>query len=373
MKEISIKKNQKVNQNYAKITHKNLQFSAKMIRSRKESEREVVIREMKRTVGSKKKVKSKWEKVTIHTPDSGEVEAIAPVIVSASRASDIPAFHMGKFVVRLKDGYSTWTNPFNQRMQYVSFAKTRVIVFWTKDPAPIVPYLDEIEELGFNCYFQVTVNDYMREGWEPYVPPLSERITAFAALAARTSPERVIWRYDPLMLAEGLTEAALAAKVRRIGNLLHPYTRKLVFSFADIAEYRRVQSRLARAGVRHVPFTPESMRSMAERIAEANTAWGLEVATCAEDADFSDLGIQHNRCIDAALMRRLFPGDSALQAFLGGPRNTLPGLSIDDSWQDRLKDSGQRKACGCVVSKDIGAYGTCHHGCLYCYAGGSGK
>lgn len=318
-------------------------------------------------------MKSKWEKTTIRTPESGEVEAIAPVIVSASRATDIPAFHMDKFMDRLRDGYSAWRNPFNQREQYISFAKTRVIVFWTKDPAPIVPYLNEIEDMGFNCYFQVTVNDYTHEGWEPCVPPISERIATFAALAARTSPERVIWRYDPLMLAEGLTEEALVAKVRRVGNLLHPYTRKLVFSFADIAEYRRVQSRLARAGVRHTPFTPESMRSMAERIAEANTAWGLTLATCAEDADFSDIGIQHNRCIDAALMRRLFPIDHALQAFLGAPIKTLPGLTADDSWQDRLKDSGQRKACGCVISKDIGAYGTCHHGCLYCYAGGAGK
>jgi hypothetical protein len=288
----------------------------------------------------------KWEKIQISTANHGEDEAIAPVIVSASRATDIPAFHAEWFMHKLRAGYCAWKNPFNQKVQYVSFVKTRVIVFWTKDPAPIVPYLDEIEDMGFNCYFQVTANDYMREGWEPYVPPISERIAAFAALAA---------------------------KVRRIGNLLHQYTRKLVFSFADIAEYRRVQSRLAMAGVRHIPFTPETMLSIAARIAEANQAWGLELATCGEDVDLSDLGVQHNRCIDAALMRRLFPKDKALQDFLGTPKAMLPGLGQDNSWQDRLKDPGQRKACGCVMSKDIGAYGTCHHGCLYCYAGGSGK
>jgi len=312
-------------------------------------------------------------KIPISIANHNDVEAIAPVIISASRATDIPAFHAEWFIRKLRDGYCGWKNPFNQKRQYVSFAKARVIVFWTKNPAPIMPYLDELDDMGINYYFQVSLNDYEAEGWEPGLPPLLERIEAFAALAARTATERVIWRYDPLLLAEGLTEGHLAEKVQRVGDTLHPFTKKLVFSFADIAEYRRVQSRLAAAGVNYVPFTPETMHSMAARIAEANESWGLELATCGEDVDLSDLGVQHNRCIDAALMRSLFPKDKALQDFLGAPKSMLPGFNQNDSWQDKLKDTGQRKACGCVVSKDIGAYGTCRHGCLYCYAGGSGN
>lgn len=318
-------------------------------------------------------MRKKWKKTQISIVNHNNVEAIAPVIISASRATDIPAFHAEWFIRKLRDGYCGWKSPFNQQKQYVSFAKARVIVFWTKNPAPLMPYLDELDEMGINYYFQVSLNDYEAEGWEPGLPPLAERIKTFAALAARTAPERLIWRYDPLLLAEGLTEADLAAKVQRVGNLLHPYTKKLVFSFADIAEYRRVQSRLARAGVQYIPFTPETMHSMAARIAEVNQPWGLELATCGEDVDLSDLGVQHNRCIDAALMRRLFPKDKALQDFLGAPKTMLPGLGLDSSWQDQFKDPGQRKACGCAMSKDIGAYGTCQHGCLYCYAGGAGK
>ena len=30
--------------------------------------------------------------------------------------------------------------------------------------------------------------------------------------------------------------------------------------------------------------------------------------------------------------------------------------------------SGQRTACGCIPSKDIGAYDSCPHFCVYCYA-----
>jgi hypothetical protein len=315
----------------------------------------------------------KWEKISIETAESGAVEAIAPVIISASRATDIPAFFSSWFMARLRAGYCTWKNPFNQKVQHVSFAKARVIVFWTKNPAPLLPYLSEIEDLGINCYFQFSLNDYEKERWEPGLPPLADRVGTFASLSARTGSERAIWRYDPLLLAEGLSEAILADKIRKVGNMVHPYTKKLVFSFADVAEYKRVSARLASAGVRHTPFTPENMRSMAERIADASQAWGLELATCGEDVDLSDLGIKHNRCIDAALMRRLFPKDKALQDFLGAPKGMLPGFDQNDSWQDKLKDSGQRKTCGCVVSKDIGAYGTCRHGCLYCYAGGAGK
>ena len=105
--------------------------------------------------------------------DSGErVDALAPVIVSASRSTDIPAFYARWFFNRLKRGYCVWYNPFNQKPSYVSFAKCKVIVFWTKNPAPIIPFLPELDRRGIHYYFQVTLNDYVREGLEPNVPSI---------------------------------------------------------------------------------------------------------------------------------------------------------------------------------------------------------
>ena len=311
-----------------------------------------------------------WEKVTLNLPQTGEVQAVAPVIISASRSTDIPAFHSQWLMNRLRSGHAAWRNPFNQAVQYVSFMRTRVIVFWTKNPAPLLPYLQEIEDRGFNYYFQYTINDYEAEGWEPNVPSIERRIETLARLSERVGRDRVIWRFDPLLLSDTVTEDVLAEKIEKVGNLARPYTSKMVFSFADISTYRKVRSNLASAGINYQEFNAESMHRMAQRIADMNRSWSLELATCAEAESFQELGIAHNRCIDGELMLRLFPDDMELRRFLNPARGQLslgmPGL--DSKWQEKIKDTGQRKECGCIVSKDIGAYNTCAHLCTYCYA-----
>ena len=190
-----------------------------------------------------------------------------PVILSVSRETDIPAFYADWFVSRLREGWCGWGNPFNQQMHRVSFDKTRMIVFWSKNPAPMLERLDEIEALGFRqYYFQFTLNDYVAEGLEPNVPPVAERIDTFRRLADRIGKERVIWRFDPLMLgmaagtkpgppAGDLSIDSLLRRIAAIGRQLKGYTEKLVFSFIDIAAYRKVQRNLAGLGIRE--FTPE--------------------------------------------------------------------------------------------------------------------
>src|SRR5574344_905387 len=105
------------------------------------------------------------EKIKIVTEHGESVDALAPVIISASRSTDIPAFYAKWFLNRLAKGYCVWHNPFNKKPSYVSFQNTKVIVFWTKDPAPIIPYLDELDKRGLGYYFQVTLNDYEKEGF----------------------------------------------------------------------------------------------------------------------------------------------------------------------------------------------------------------
>lgn len=316
-----------------------------------------------------------WEKVTLLLPEGKEVQAVAPVIISASRSTDIPAFHSEWLIKRLRAGHAAWRNPFNQSVQHVSFEKTRVIVFWTKNPAPLLPYLQEIEEMGLNYYFQYTINDYEAEGWEPNVPPIEHRIEILAKLSERIGRDRVIWRFDPLLLSDTVSEDVLTDKIERVGNLVRPFTSKMVFSFADISAYRKVRSNLVSAGINYREFDTASMHRMAERIAEMNRRWGLELATCAETESFLELGIVHNRCIDGELMLRAFPEDKELRRFLNPARGQLslgmPGL--DSKWQEKIKDTGQRKECGCIISKDIGAYNTCEHLCTYCYANTSEK
>lgn len=305
-----------------------------------------------------------WEKTQITLDDGTQTDAISPAIISASRATDIPAFFSKWFHHRLKAGYIRWTNPFNaKQIQYVSFHKTRVIVFWSKNPKPLIRYLPEIEAKGINYYFQFTLNDYEPEGLEPNVAPLAQRVETFKILAERLGKKRIIWRYDPLMLTDTLTVDILLDRIAHVASLLQGYTERLVISFADIGSYKKVQNNLAREKVRYREFTPELMTELAQRLSVLNREWGLKIATCAEGIDLAQFGIEHNRCIDDNLMIEIFREDKALMNFLGYESDLFA-----DSSQPYLKDKGQRKECGCIVSKDIGIYDTCHHLCTYCYA-----
>ena len=313
-----------------------------------------------------------------------EGEPIIPVIISASRSTDIPAFYSKWFFNRLKKGYCVWYNPFNRQKMYVSFARCRVVVFWTKNPKPILPYLHELDERGIHYYFQVTLNDYADEGFEPNVPSVGERIKTFRELSERIGHERVIWRFDPLMVTPTLTPRILLSRIWKIGNQLKGYTDKLVFSFVDVKAYRKVQSNLmketgcfTKENVEQAEMNEAQRQEMVEglvklREAWASEGWDIKLATCAEEIDLEKYGIEHNRCIDGELMERVFGDDKELVYYLHTGKWPEPDLfgEIPNIPAERknLKDKGQRKVCGCMVSKDIGMYDTCRHFCVYCYA-----
>ena len=167
---------------------------------------------------------------------------------------------------------------------------------------------------------------------------------------------------DPLLLSPYITIDALLDRIAAIGRALKGRTEKLVFSFADIAGYRKVMRNLAGTGCRE--FTHDEKIEFVSRLRDLNRELGLTLATCAEDIDLAAFGVRHNKCVDDDLMVRLFHDDAALMEFLGAECDLIDGWRIAKS----KKDKGQRAACGCVVSKDIGMYNTCPHLCRYCYA-----
>ena len=145
----------------------------------------------------------KWPIVSVE-PMPGRKGPSPASIISASRSTDIPAFHADWLKRRLDAGYCKWLNPFNGRTVYVSFQRARAFVFWTKNPAPIMPLLPEFDRRGLAYYFQFTLNNYEAEGLEPNVPPLTERLATFKRLSKMLGSHRVIWRYDPLLLTDTL-------------------------------------------------------------------------------------------------------------------------------------------------------------------------
>lgn len=273
---------------------------------------------------------------------------------------------------RLRAGYCLWENPFNAHQRcHVSFEKCEVFVFWSKNPQSLMPYLSELEDRGYQYYFHYTLNDYEREGLEPRIPELAQRIATFRKLSARIGRHRVIWRFDPLIMGNTLTVESVLERIQRLAEQLAPYTEKLVFSFLDM--YKKTEVNLKRVDpLLRSPDEEEALR-LAEGIAQINKhlITPLRLSTCAEKLDVSFLGIEHNACIDPDLLLRLCPASRELRKVYEKRASSRQGSLLPRAGScgvGAVKDRGQRSACGCAPSKDIGRYATCPHLCAYCYA-----
>lgn len=263
------------------------------------------------------------------------------MILSVSRRTDIPAFYSEWFFQRLKEGFVCVRNPMSahqvSRIQ-LSPETTDCIVFWTKDPGPMLPRLEELRPYAY--YFQYTLNSYGSEV-EPHVPPLDQRLGAFAGLAERLGKERVVWRYDPILFTRTYTPAYHLESLSRLARALRGLTEKCVVSLVDLYPSKNAGA-LSRLGAYQLP--PEELDRFLRAAADIARQNGLVMAACAEDLPLERYGIEHNSCIDGALIERLI--GCKLQA----------------------RPDSQRPGCRCLKCEDIGAYDTCTHGCVYCYA-----
>lgn len=311
-----------------------------------------------------------WQKIEIKNDLGETVQAQAPVIISASRSTDIPAFYADWFIQRWKIGYIKWKNPFNGVPLYVSFEKARLIVFWSKNPYPMIKHLPFLKKHVKNFYFQYTLNNYENEGYEGNLPSVDKRIETFITLSKELGKKRVIWRFDPMILTDKVDIDTLLERIKYIGDKLHNYTNKLVFSFADITIYSKVANNLKKENIAYQEFTQKTMHEFATGLQELNKSWKLEIGTCAEKIPLEQYGIVHNKCVDDDLMIDLFSHDEKLMAFLGvkvHQTDLFNPITVVRT-NKNYKDKGQRELCGCTFSKDIGQYNTCPHECVYCYA-----
>ena len=317
-----------------------------------------------------------WERIPLRISDNTgntvakAVLAIAPLIISASRSTDIPAFYGNWFMARLAAGYLQWKSPFGGPPLYVSFAKARVFVFWSKNPAPFFRHLDTLDRSGYRYCFLFTLNDYDDEGLEPRVPRVEERIQTFIRLSRRIGKGRVAWRFDPLVLSDRILVKDLLKKIQSIGDRIHPYTERLIFSFVDIAKYSKVRRNLQQQGFSGIrEFSDDEITEFCERLAILNRKWGLTITACGERRDLSEYGIGKGQCISSDMMTQEFRDDKRLMEFLHpADLQSFSGTTVTGDPSRRLKDPGQRSTCHCIVSKDIGQYSTCMHLCTYCYA-----
>ena len=264
------------------------------------------------------------------------------MIISASRRTDIPAYYSDWFMNRIKEGYLYVRNPMNyHQVSEITLSRDVVdcIVFWTKNPTPMLDKLDELKDYPF--YFQFTLTGYGKDV-EAHLPDKKKvLIPAFQELASKIGPERVILRYDPIIFNERYTPEYHLQAVSQITESLKGYTNKCVISFVDV--YRKNQKNLEM--LNYTEMSVENLTDFCKELATIANGNGMQVATCSEFIDLEAAGIEHNACIDRRLVERI----------IGAPLKVA-------------RDKNQRNECQCVESIDIGLYNTCKNGCKYCYA-----
>lgn len=263
------------------------------------------------------------------------------MILSASRRTDIPAYFSDWFYNRVKEGFVFVRNPMNPKQ--VSKVPIHVdvvdcIVFWTKNPLQMLARLAEIKNYPY--YFQFTITPYNQE-LERNVPNKKNIFDTFKKLSGTIGPQRIIWRYDPILLSTDINIDYHKKYFESICKALSGYTHTCTLSFIDF--YKKTERNLSHTTAREP--TGEEMQALAAHLGSVAKAYNLKLQTCAEPYDFSTYGIEKGSCIDLQLIENI----------IGKKLNVA-------------KDKNQRKECQCVESIDIGEYNTCRHNCLYCYA-----
>lgn len=264
------------------------------------------------------------------------------MILSVSRRTDIPNFYSDWFYERIKAGFVYVSNPRNpSQVSRVELSPEIVdcIVFWTKNPEPMMRRINELA--AYRYYFQFTLTGYGKD-MEPGIPDKwSYMIPVFQKLAGHLGEKGIVWRYDPVIFSKWHTPEWHLETFRCIAEKLCGYTERVVISFVD--DYAGIRKNMARLEV--MDLAGERLLAWAARMSAIAQENGMAIYTCAEHADLSAAGIRHGCCIDAAMVEQ------------------VAGCKME-----LLKDKHQRSDCGCMESIDIGVYHTCPNGCVYCYA-----
>lgn len=263
-------------------------------------------------------------------------------ILSASRRTDIPAAYGRWFRERLRAGFALYRTPFSDRFHEVSLRREDVaaFVFWTRDALPFLPVLDLLDDAGYPYYFQYTWTAYPGK-LEPGRDP-ERGLRGILRLSDRIGPDRVVWRYDPIVLTGGLGEGDHLRRFAEMAARLRGRTDMVMVSFLD--RYRKTVRRLRAAGVETGEPSIEEGRRLLLRLSEISGERGIRLAPCCEER-YRPEGIAPGACVDLDRIRRIAPAEGVE----GGRRPT-------------------REGCGCAESRDIGAYDSCPLGCVYCYA-----
>lgn len=266
------------------------------------------------------------------------------MILSVSRRTDIPQYCSDWFFNRMKEGFLYVKNPMNSHQVskiLLSADLVEFVVFWTKNPAPMMGRIGELKNIPY--YIQFTLTGYGRD-IEPGLLDKRELIRIFTDTAGAVGKDRMVWRYDPVFCSERYPEEYHFHAFEEIAKGICGCTDQVIISFLD--RYGKTNRNM-----RGIPVTEAdeaAMRRMGGAFAQIAAKYGMKTTSCAETADLSGVGVGHASCVDPARIGR------------------ITGLTVKGK-----KDKNQRPECGCIESVETGAYDTCLCGCKYCYANDS--
>ena len=268
-------------------------------------------------------------------------------IVSVSRRTDIPAFYGDWFMRRLEEGFAGVVNPFGGRRYIVSLRPDDVscLVFWSKNFAPFVENLRVISSAGYNFYFNYTVTS-LPEVFENDVDK-SAAIRALKVLSETYSPRHINWRFDPIIISSITDRDFYVRTFAKLASELEGFVERCYISFVtNYSKVRRNFEELEQTtGVKISDCTESFKIELANELADIAGHHGIRIFSCCGDYLTGDGSVEKAHCIDGGIVESLFFPE---------------GL--------KYREKPTREECGCTESSDIGAYDTCPHGCVYCYA-----
>jgi len=274
------------------------------------------------------------------------------MVVSVSRRCDIPFHDFKWFMARVDAGFCETVNPFNRnQVRRVSLKPKSIdpdgvdaLIFWTRNPKHILENADDLEKRGFKFYVMVTVTNYPKI-FEPCMTKADKVCDSMKKLAEKIGQDRVIWRYDPIFVTNISDENYHWKNFEVLSQMLSGSVRRVIISLYQ--EYKRSEKRidfLKSQGLQIKPHSAAELSGLLIDMAQIAKSADLEIQSCAQAESLEPYGIKPGACIDAQLINKLWGCD-------------LKG-----------KDKNQRANCLCCQSVDIGAYGSCTAGCVYCYA-----
>ncbi len=261
------------------------------------------------------------------------------MILNTGQRTDIPAYYSEWFINRIEAGEVLSRNPYNpqQVIRYrLDPEVVDLLVFGTKNPAPLLPHLEKLSR--FSQLWHITITPYGRD-IEPNVPPVSEVVESVKALSKSIGANRIFWRYDPVFISDKYSVDFHKRAFDKIAAALSGSAQNGVISFIDLYEKT----------VRNFPTVTEVSKplrlELGESFAGSAKRHGIKLYACCEDEELSRFGIDTQGCMTKEVVQGVI-----------GERLEMP------------KPQYARAQCRCLLGNDIGAYNTCPHMCKYCYA-----